>query len=967
MANQKAELHNIPLKTADICLNKYNHDIKPYAGFRKNNSPFYGNVLSPFYSKERSGIGDKSYVTEDGDIYSIKDGSLYLTKGSTEVKLNDSTDTKYITKETVDVSNNADYATVLAFFQISADHYDMLCVSEEGLYAIVKDDGTIRYSYTTGMNQYYPNERVHFAEYNNGAYCFGVANNIYFIDNNSHSLHRHTYGERTINITMSCVNQRINSVDGFIVCMYLKDSDTSYIYNISNTSIRPVNSIVVTNVPDGQNHTYAGSSWKLFFNRQGETIFTAKLYRYTFDSLNFILQFGSNVRFNGDNSIYITYAGSVAPTSGSVETDYDLLDTTFDNNICTAVIGAAFGATRHHPAYTITHHWTQTITTKFLWWTVSTITKTWTTTETIAAWDEQIPGGYHPYLYNVDNKTSYKGVPINNDKSYMGGLVNNLSNNIRVLYNNGGTLSGISVAQDNTTIGTLLCGMTEISEDYPIGISSYNNITFVTYKDNSQWVRIKIDPTKTLADMKILNNDYILLNTDSYYNCFGIKDKRWHHYGSDWNDRMVVTSLADSGSISTWSSYINNTEQYYFASAVAAGYVALDTSFISTLFSAYPAMLPKNITYLSIEILNGGSPNNQDIDIYYDKTADFGSAPRYKYSLDFSSIGIYSGTHKYINSKLSNSVYNHEFTLIPSIFAEYINGFINQGIIIDNGHTYMQYFVNNIRPLYAINFVTQLEGTTNAFIIQGQSFVIINKSIYLYSNGMVSAVVNIDNMQLVGYNPYMALFWSDTNRTFYKFTGDNILYPIIQADEISEIIDTSYNPNTLSIYIITDTCILIIAQDYMVKLPETDYNRVFPLKSGVIFTSSGKSLELSYNDISGYTVKPIELETELYGYGNSVKAVNDTVYIRLFSPNKNSGKVKISSETLNETSGIADTKEFNVTSDMWDKESGTLFLRYQPKNQAATGFSVHITSPFPIATLQIGATPETEQNSKYNM
>jgi hypothetical protein len=546
-------------------------------------------------------------------------------------------------------------------------------------------------------------------------------------------------------------------------------------------------------------------------------------------------------------------------------------------------------------------------------------------------------------------------------------LVSNLSHNVRALYNNGGILTGLSLAQDNYTIGTLLCGMTEISGEYPIDISSYNNITFITYHDRNKWVRIKVDPAKTNASMKVLNNEYILLNIDGYYNCFGIKDKRWHHYGSDWNDRMIVTASSDSGAIATWSSYIDNTEQYYFASAIAAGYASLDTSFISTLFPSYAAMLPKNITSLNVEILNGGSPNGQDIDIYFDKTADYGAAPRYRYSLDFSSIGVYTGTHKYTNNRLVNTIYNHEFTLIPSIFAEFINGFINQGIIIDNGHTYMQYFINNTKPLYAINFVTQLEGTTNAFIIQGQSFVIINRSIYLYSNGTVSAVVNIDNMQLVGYNPYMALFWSATNRTFYKFTGDNILYPVIQADEISEIIDTSYNPNTLSIYIITDTCILIVAQDYMVKLPETEYNRVFPLKSGVIFTSAGKSLELSYNDISGYTVKPIELETELYGYGNSVKAVNDTVYLRLFSINKKSGKVKISSETLNETSCIADTKEFNVTPDMWDKESGTLFLRYQPKNQAATGFSVHITSPFPIATLQIGSTPETEQNSKYNM
>jgi hypothetical protein len=222
-------------------------------------------------------------------------------------------------------------------------------------------------------------------------------------------------------------------------------------------------------------------------------------------------------------------------------------------------------------------------------------------------------------------------------------------------------------------------------------------------------------------------------------------------------------------------------------------------------------------------------------------------------------------------------------------------------------------------------------------------------------------------MRLIGYNPYMALFWSATNRTFYKFTGDNILYPIIQADEISEIIDTSYNPNTLSIYIITDTCILIVAQDYMVKLQETGYNRVFPLKSGVIFTSIGKSLELSYNPIDGYDIKPIELETELYGYGNSVKALNDTVYLRLYCQDKKTGKVKISSETLNETSRIAESKEFNITESMWDKESNTIFIRYQPENQAATGFSVHITSPFAIATLQVASTPETVQNSKYNM
>ena len=195
----------------------------------------------------------------------------------------------------------------------------------------------------------------------------------------------------------------------------------------------------------------------MFFNRQGETIFTAKAYRYTYNSLNYILTFGSNVRFNGTTSVYITYAGSIAPAAGAVETDYDLLDSVFDNNISTAVIGAAFGATRHHPARDIVHFWPLIYPIRFLWETIAIVTGIGTTIETIPAWDEQIPGGYHPYLYNVDNRTSYKGVPVNNDKSYMGGLVSNLDNNIRVLYNNGGTLSGISIAQDKDTIGTLLC------------------------------------------------------------------------------------------------------------------------------------------------------------------------------------------------------------------------------------------------------------------------------------------------------------------------------------------------------------------------------------------------------------------------------------------------------------------------------------------------------------------------------
>ena len=126
-------------------------------------------------------------------------------------------------------------------------------------------------------------------------------------------------------------------------------------------------------------------------------------------------------------------------------------------------------------------------------------------------------------------------------------------------------------------------------------------------------------------------------------------------------------------------------------------------------------------------------------------------------------------------------------------------------------------------------------------------------------------------------------------------------------------------------------------------------------------------MEISYNPKDGFEIIPIELETELYGYGNSIKAVNDTVYIRLVRNTIDEGTVVVQSETLNETMSVSDSKEFHITKSMWDKQSNTIFLRYQPKAQAATGFRLRIKSPFAIATLQIGSTMETVQNSKFNL
>lgn len=964
MANQKADLHSINLRTQDVCLNKYNHDIKPYSGFRNNNSPFYGNVLSPFYGKTFGSIGSNSYVTKDGFIYSLKNGSLFVQKGDDELQLShaQAQNSRFITKHTMAVSGNSTYSTILGYFQV-ADDYKMLCVSNEGIYAIINSDGTVLYEWPNveAESRYLPSEKVHFTEYaeDDNTYCFAVGSYAYFVINGE--LIRDSFFNRASNMAFGCVRNNGH----FIICRRDTDLDLS---DILTTNITGPNYFTrVDTVRLIYNNTYqdfTGILFGLFFNKNESVSFTSKDWLITDEG--FALT-GDKVAYVNNTTISIRRR--INYSSGIEVTNYDNLSSIFSNYGNFSLLGYSSHATVHHPALTKGYKY---IIKKIKYWNGKEYEVTEekiTATEDVQAYDERVPRGYHLCYLDADNQKCYKDVPVTSANVYPGGVFSTIEDNVRALYH-GGELMGISIANDKETIGTLLCTISAIDSNYPITVKRVNDVTYIYYKDNTNaWNCIAVSPDTTKANLKVLNDEYLLINTADYYNCFSIESRDWYHYGSDWNDRAVFSCDNNTAeafyNITDLASYKANCESYYFASAQAANYEALNTPFISTLFPAYPGLFLKKYIFFNCDIVGGGTPNGQDIDVYYGKNADDGKLPSYSASYDYSLNRL----TKYTNNRIVGGGYPElEATiLVPSIFAEFIKGFINQGIIIDNNHSYIQVFANNIKPVFAINFVSQLEGITNAFIIQGQYYVVINGSIYRYNNGPVEAVVNIDNMMFIGNNPYMALFWSGTNKTFYRFTGDNQLYPIIQADEVGYIKHTSFNPNTLSIYIITDKSILILSQDTLVKLPYTEYDKCFPLIHGAAFSGEHSTLEISYNKMDGYEIIPIELETELYGYGNSTKAVNDCVYLRLYDEEMKAGKVIISSETLNEGSKMTNKKEFVITPDKWDKESKTVFIRYQPENQAATGFSVHITSPFAIATMQISATPETVQNSKFNL
>ena len=947
MANQKAEIHTIELKTQNIDLNQYKGNIQPYDGFSKYNSPYYGNTLSPFYAKKYGGLGKNTYVANDGTIYSLVDGKFTLTSDNNTIALTDAT--KYLVKREIVVSGNDVYSTIIGFFQM-ADDYKMLCTSNEGKLAIVNSDTTLyaEFNITT-----YPNEKIYFTEYNPTAnsYCFAIGSSLYYVSSNKVISVIGSPTDRTIEYSFGCIVQGAH----FIICRYNNYTNRSNIYTTTDipSPFTQVSSIVINGV------SVSNTEWPCFFNRDKKMMW---------HSSGIVI--GDKIPII-TNNLSFTSASSLSTTIKTYTSkdvlNYDLLWKSFSNTSNVIIIGTGGSYTIYHPAVwgkkTITRE--EQVLVEFKHRPDKNFYITKQVTEQVdaviqEAYTETVGSKYNITMYDTANESSYMNIPIGSNNNYLGGYYSNIGGNVRALYH-GNELQGLSIAPDNLTVGTMLCTMSEIDSNYPVIVSEQNGVTHIYYKDVYSWNYIKVTSDTNEATMKVINEQSVLLNTIDYYNCYNTVNGKWYHFGSDWNDRAIFTcSISDSG---TLDEYKKNQESWYFASAQGANYESLDIPFISTVFPACAAFFSKAAQNMQCHLLAGATPNDQDIDIYYGKNSEYGNAPLYRYSMDYAN----NDAIKYTNNKLENTNYAFSFTIIPSIFAKFIDGFINQGIVIDNNHSYLQIYANSTRPIFAIKFQSQLEGVTSAFIIQGQYFVVINNCIYKYVDGMTTAIVNVGDMEFIGNNPYVALFWSGTNRTLYRFAGDNNITPISQANEISRIVYTSFNPNTMALYIITDKCILIYGLDTLIRLPYTQYDTCFPLKDGVAFSGEGETMEISYNPKEGFEIIPIELETELYGYGNSIKAVNDTVYIRLVRNTIDEGTVVVQSETLNEIMTVSESKKFQITKSMWDKDSNTIFLRYQPKAQEATGFRVRIKSPFAIATLQIGSMGETVQNSKYNI
>lgn len=938
MANQKAsKINDIPLLTRDLCLNVFDGEIKPYEGFRKNNAPFFGGVLSPFYCKKQSIASKDTFVSEDETVYTFGLQGLYAN----DKKLLDMTQTSFVSKKVVKF-DGYEILAISPYVETPKPEtvedvemgYFILAAGSDSLLYILKSDGTAR-----NLNiPYNYGDKVHlFKAYDNSYYYIAVGEQTYFNSTTSHG------GTNPKQWTMTSGGE--NNIFNQVVAN--DNSSHFYIIDNENGAFIPINSVKAKIA--GTDITC--NTYDLVMNNKGEVVFKKPVLfndKYYFKGVVSASESTSSALIvNIDIYTCMTSFGSDAPILTNLECDGNFIQASFGINATKDfdVVSKQNNISRQKADFT----------------KVDGETAMSLTNVTVARKDltTHFSKGYKSLVATPDG--IYCGTPTTINGSYPGGLSTNLTDDIRLLYNDG-CISGISVISGEDTIGSMVSGYGEIYDYSPVCYSTVKNIngksfSMVSFKTTEGFVVISVNVDSNTS-LKVLDNRYILLGIKSYYNIYDTKKKTWKHFAPDFNNRYIF--MTDySGSYSTWETYQNNGKAATAVSAYGANYEVLNTPFPATIFAPYNFLLPKDITVLKGYGLDCYSPDT-DVDIYYGLQETDGNAPEYKES--------WRNGSSYSNPKLTGTFYAFNTAVVPSIFSDFIEGHTNKGIIVESGHSYFQSYANATKPIYLIDISTQLEGIEGYFIIQGQYFAIVNGVIYRFTQtGFNDSIIQVDNMKLLGFTPYEAIFWSETNKTIYSFTGDSLLTPFTQADSIETIYSSKYNPNTQSIYILTDDGAYIFSSEQLLRLDYTQYKETFITKKGVCFKNDNELLFISYNKAYGYEVLPIELETEFYGEGNSIKSVNDCVYIRFFSKDMAIGKIEISSSTLTEGTYTTETKTIAVNSNMWDKVHKTLFIRYQPRYQSATGFNVKIKSPFAIATLQISNTPETVQNAKYNV
>lgn len=515
---------------------------------------------------------------------------------------------------------------------------------------------------------------------------------------------------------------------------------------------------------------------------------------------------------------------------------------------------------------------------------------------------------------------------------------------------NGGEASGISYVSDpDEGIGTLCSEwLSIVSDNFKPYFLVENGVNTLIFEDKNRKIK-KLSIVEDVLKVQILDNKYVLFSSVDAANCYDIEKKKFIHWASDWNNRFKLSRY--TGSIPSTMTYQNI--------EVAGGvvdYVNLKNPIVTAIFNPFfVRVINVEGEDLPPEQFRVTPDYNGEVDIYVGEN----TVPEYYISYNYNSY-----LNKYVNHRLLNTLYpvatDGNLILNPSVQMKLTKTNYQMNYLKDSEDIYSLVY-NNGHSILAYGYGTQLSELSTLFILQGQAYIIRNNiinSVVIENNLLqnITPVISCNGLDFLGASLSYAYFWSKADKHIYIFSGNREFSKTSDMSEINEIINSAYNINTGSFFLIANNKVYVSVNDEYIYTINGKYK-------DIKFFDKGFALEIDTNnwDVFSYyggSNRPVELETAFYGAGSNKLSVIDCWYLRLYSDEPKAGNVTCSIVTLTNKGEVTDSYTFHLTAELWDKETNTYYLRYQPKNQRSVGTTLRVKSDFDIIDLQCSVFPD---------
>ena len=544
--------------------------------------------------------------------------------------------------------------------------------------------------------------------------------------------------------------------------------------------------------------------------------------------------------------------------------------------------------------------------------------------------------------------------------------------------NNDVYIQGISYSETPDAMGTLITDIASIDEDWQIAYSDNACI----YKDvyGKIW---KLTVEEGVELSSVLDNEFIIVNTTSYWNCWDAKNNKPYHYATDYNGRATPGLLKSEWDAIKSTTVVRATD----TRAVASG---INVNIQGTLDAIGSLHTPINQLqrvyrleyYMKLYASQGiGSTYLQPIDVFFQGDGETYSVEStsdnmldYKFSINPTPIFT-----RFRRGDMVEVPYTGTPVLFPtSMLAKFINGSGNNDFVMMGESTYpLLYNRTESEPLFMTSKTGEIVNATSFFVIQGQYYATIDEKLYglTYSNGYVAtrdALVDIRGMHFVGNTPQIAFFWAEKDKSFYSFTGDGILEKLFSANKYSLEsfkYEYYYDESTMSIFVPTDKGILVFGSENTYLLPEfTNIDKIYFTPKYTYITDNTGYTQLAYFEEDGFKPLTIHIETSFYGFGSNSNLSIDRFDIVLYDENHKSDNIKLATRTLTDVSTQSETKNYMIGENDWDSWTHSVLISYSPKYIKGKGIKLYLDTNSAIQSITAHVTDNNSgTTTKYQM